>query len=284
MMHRVFITFRKNIVVFLLTLSLFTIDQNLSVTPSYAADTSTTDVTDTSTDDASDTTQKDIRIKYFTKFDGNILVKGKTLRLKTTSTRTNGVQWISKNTKIASVDQTGVVKGKKIGTARICLKKDGQVIDSVLINVTSKKILKVCKTAYKINAGKYSMAKRMKKGYFDCSSIVWRSYANAGIYIGSKSYAPNGNEIYRALKASKKIIKKPKRKHGEYIPFRVGDIILGTDPKNCHPYLIYDIEHWEEGYVVYFCTMYGNHSKEDGGYFEYNVKKSKIGPIGRFFA
>ena len=273
MKHRVLITLKKSIVEFLLTTFIFIIHQNLSVMHSYAADISKIDITDTK--------QKDIRIKYFAKFYGNIIVKGKTLKLKTTSKMTDGIRWMSKNKKIASVNQKGVVKGKKIGSALICLEKDGEVIDSVLINVTSKKILKVCKTAYKINAGEYSMEKRMEKGYFDCSSIVWRSYANAGIYIGSKSYAPDGNGIYSALKASKKIIKKPKRKNGEYIPFRVGDIILGTDSNDCHPYLIYDIDSFGNGCVVYCCTMYGNHSTEDGGYFEYDVKKGKIGPIGR---
>ena len=47
--------------------------------------------------------------------------------------------------------------------------------------------------AYATNAigSPYSTAKRMEEGYYDCSSLVWRSFASAGFTFGLKADATN---------------------------------------------------------------------------------------------
>jgi len=58
------------------------------------------------------------------------------------------------------------------------------------ISVCKKKAYKAVKKAQKALGSGYSQAKRMKKGYYDCSSLVWRSYSPYGITFGDDKWAP----------------------------------------------------------------------------------------------
>ncbi len=117
-----------------------------------------------------------------------LLVKGKTKKLKVTG-YSGKIIWKSSNPKIASVNSKGVVKGKKYGNVIIT----AQIGDHYLgcaVSVTTKKIKNVCKRAtYMGTHWKYSQAKRNEKGYYDCSSLVWKAYnEKAGVNFGSANW------------------------------------------------------------------------------------------------
>ena len=63
------------------------------------------------------------------------------------------------------------------------------------VSVVKKGMTKVVKRAIKIGATcKYSQPRRMQRKYYDCSSLVWRSYKLIGKYIvkpqGKPTLAP----------------------------------------------------------------------------------------------
>jgi len=58
------------------------------------------------------------------------------------------------------------------------------------ISVCKKKAYKALNKAQNAIGSDYSQSKRMKKGYYDCSSLVWRSYSPYGIDFGDESWAP----------------------------------------------------------------------------------------------
>ena len=94
---------------------------------------------------------------------------------------------------IASVTKDGKIKGKKLGTTWMSVDVDGKTF-SVLLVVQKGKMYKVVKyAADQVGVAKYSQEKRMQKGYYDCSSLVWRSYKAAGLNIGKKSWALNSD-------------------------------------------------------------------------------------------
>lgn len=94
---------------------------------------------------------------------------------------------------IASVTKDGKVKGDKIGTTWMNVDVDGKTF-SVLVVVQTGKMYKVVKyAADQIGVAKYSQEKRMQKGYYDCSSLVWRAYKAAGLNIGKTTWALNSN-------------------------------------------------------------------------------------------
>lgn len=58
------------------------------------------------------------------------------------------------------------------------------------VSVCKKKAYKAVKKAQNAIGSAYSQAKRMKKGFYDCSSLVWRSYSPYGVLFGAESWAP----------------------------------------------------------------------------------------------
>lgn len=170
-----------------------------------------------------------------------LIVKKKkgTLKVKGCSTR---VKWISKNKKIATVSSSGKVKGKKIGSTLIYT-KIGNGYLGCAVSVVSKKMKKIINKAYSIKKGKYSQPKRMLKGYYDCSSLVWRSYKKAKIYLGNKYYAPVAADL------AKFFVKKKKRIKGGYskknvanMKLRPGDLFFCEGAKNGRYRGIYHVE------------------------------------------
>lgn len=152
------------------------------------------------------------------------------------------INWISKNKKIATVSSSGKVKGKKIGSTLIYTKLGNSYLGCA-VSVVSKKMKKVINKAYSLKKGKYSQAKRMLKGYYDCSSLVWRSYKKAKIYLGNKYYAPVAADL------AKHFVKKKKRIKGGYskknvanMKLRPGDLFFCEGAKNGRYRGIYHVE------------------------------------------
>lgn len=104
-----------------------------------------------------------------------LLEKGKTKKLKL-SGYSGKISWSSTNPKVASVSNSGVVKGKTIGNAVITAKIGDQRIGCA-VSVTTAALKKVCvRGTYIGTHWTYSQPKRTQNGYYDCSALVWKAY------------------------------------------------------------------------------------------------------------
>lgn len=158
------------------------------------------------------------------------------------------VNWKFTKKKIVSISSKGVVKGKKIGNT-VAYAKFGNSYLGCAISVINKKMNTVIKAAYKIGKGKYSQAKRMKKGYYDCSSLVWRAYKKAKIKLVNKYYAPVAADLAKHyVKKHKKIKGGRSDKNIRKMKLRPGDLYFCRGMKNGRYKGIYHVEMFT-GYV-----------------------------------
>lgn len=169
---------------------------------------------------------------------------------------TEALKWTSKNSKIATVSSSGVVKGKKIGSTLIYTRVGGQYFGCA-VSVVSKKMNTIIKKAYSLKKGKYSQPKRMLKGYYDCSSLVWRSYKKGKVKLVSKVYAPVAADL------AKYYVRKKKRIKGGYsaknvanMKLKPGDLFFCEGAKNGRYRGIYHVE-MLTGYSCPFITLDG---------------------------
>ncbi len=137
-------------------------------------------------------TVTDIKIKSAKAIsDSLVLYKGEKTTLKVKGKKSGtSVKFISRNKKVVSVTSSGKVKAKGYGNTTIDVKVGSGCI-SYPVSVGPKKGVKAARWAVKkAGKAKYSQAKRMKSGYFDCSSLTGRSYATQGLTLGgSKSWS-----------------------------------------------------------------------------------------------
>lgn len=136
-----------------------------------------------------------------------LLVKKKTKQLTITG-YSGPITWASSNPKIATVSADGVVTGKKTGNTVITAKIGDRYLGCV-VSVTSSKIKKVVNRATYIGTHwKYSQPKRTQKGYYDCSSLVWKAYKQYGnLTFGSPYYPGVALSEAKWCKAHKRMIK-----------------------------------------------------------------------------
>ncbi len=137
----------------------------------------------------------------------SLLKKKEAIRLKVTGIEDGmSVTYKSSNSKVASVTKNGKVTAKKNGTAVITVTVDGLELYCT-ITVASGKGVNAVKQGEKVLGSPYSQAKRMEKGYYDCSSFVWRMYKAAGYELaGVKNYAPTAADLAKKLEAQGKAI------------------------------------------------------------------------------
>ena len=85
-------------------------------------------------------------------------------------------EFTSRNESVATVSSDGVVKGVNSGVTYVDV-KIGNIHKSYRIEVYAKGMYKIVNRAmYIVNHWKYSQPKRMRKGYYDCSALVWKGY------------------------------------------------------------------------------------------------------------
>lgn len=121
----------------------------------------------------------------------------------------SNIKWSTSNSNIASVTSSGKVTAKNIGRANIYATVDGNKL-TLKVEIVSKTTYNAVKYANNAVGCSYSQSKRMSKGYYDCGSLVWRAYANAGLYIGGKTdWAPTAasgadtlNDTYKTISYS----------------------------------------------------------------------------------
>ena len=72
-------------------------------------------------------------------------------------------------------DDQLVIYPKKKGITKFYVKIDGKQ-KTYKAEVTSYKAVKAIAKAKKAKGCRYSQPRRMRKGYYDCSSLIWRCY------------------------------------------------------------------------------------------------------------
>lgn len=169
----------------------------------------------------------------------SLLVKGKTTKLKLKNYN-KSIKWKTTNKKVATVSSSGKVRGKKIGTAVIYTIVDRNYVGCA-VSVVKPKMKTIINKAKSLAKGKYSQARRMRKGYYDCSSLVWRAYAKAKKYLGNRYYAPVAAELARKYK-KKKIKGGLKRKTLNKMKYRPGDLLFREGARNGRYRGIYHVE------------------------------------------
>ena len=176
--------------------------------------------------------------------DSLVLARGKTgsLQVSRGKKAVSGVSWRSSNTKVAEVDQDGRITAKKVGNAIITASVNGQKAGCV-VSVTTKKKASAIKLAIKIvKTCKYNQGKRMKDGFYDCSSLVWKAYHNNGCNFGIKEYAPTAADQARYMDTHNKSLGKCTKKRIASLYYRAGDVCYHIGPKNKRYKNIYHTE------------------------------------------
>lgn len=118
-------------------------------------------------------------------------------------------EFTSRNESVATVSSDGVVKGVNSGVTYVDV-KIGNIHKSYRIEVYAKGMYKIVNRAmYIVNHWKYSQPKRMRKGYYDCSALVWKGYKSYKRYnrkLGSGSYAKTAASLFDYLKEKNQIV------------------------------------------------------------------------------
>lgn len=116
--------------------------------------------------------------------------------------------YTSRNTSVATVSPDGTIKGVRSGVTYIDV-KIGEYNFYYRVEVAAKGIKRIIRRAtYIVNNWKYSQKKRMKKGYYDCSALVWKGYKIYKNYhkkLGSKKRALSAGELFDFLYGKNKI-------------------------------------------------------------------------------
>lgn len=162
------------------------------------------------------------------------LYNGSSAKIKLSGSKTYPVKWKSSKSSVASVSGSGttaVVKGKsKTGYATITATVAGKLTITYQVGVAKKAAIQTLLRGEKVAGAKYSQAKRMSSGYYDCSSFVWRMYKQSGVKFGVASgWAPTAaSEAYYAA-SHYKIISWSNYDESKMLP---GDILFYSSKKN----------------------------------------------------
>lgn len=165
--------------------------------------------------------------------DGIVGYKGVTqnIKIKGTDAQKSKITYKSKKKTVAEVDENGVVTAKKTGNTVIVANADGREIE-IPVEIASVKGYKASKKAVSISNTKtqYSQAKRMKKGFYDCSSLIWRIYSKYDVYFGVESgWAPTAADIAKWCNDNGKVLYNKAVPSEKLLP---GDLIFFSYTKN----------------------------------------------------
>lgn len=165
--------------------------------------------------------------------DGIINYKGMTeqIEIEGLDEYRSTVTYKSSKKAVATVDEDGLVEAKKAGNTIITVNADGRKIE-IPVEIASVKGYKASKKAISISNTKthYSQAKRMKKGYYDCSSLVWRIYSQYDVFFGVKSgWAPTAADIAKWCSNNGKVIYNKAVSSEKLLP---GDLVFFSYTKN----------------------------------------------------
>lgn len=167
-----------------------------------------------------------------------LMSKGEQTTLKVKGNKAKA-KFKSSNTKVAKINSKGVLTAKGNGYTTISATADGFTI-KYKVAVSKKAAVKAVRYAIKYYDSKYSQAKRMQKGYYDCSSYVWRSYASDKFYIGgSKNWAPTAADLAKWYAKKGRIKLNGKIQYSKMQP---GDLIFECGADNGRYKGIYHVD------------------------------------------
>lgn len=222
-----------------------------------------------------------VTVKYYQISKDTLTVtKGTKRTLKITGTK-DKVKWSITNNKIASITSKGVVTAKKNGNTTVKASVNGVTLRCYISVANSRAIKAVSKARSAIGA-KYSQAKRMQKGFYDCSSLVWRSYSPYGIKLGSSNWAPTAANEAKWCSSAKKVVSKKgiPLKDRKLLP---GDLIFYSRKSNQNGRYLniyhvaifagYDVSR----YQLNNPTLYGVLIEADGSYVSENFYSDYYG-------
>lgn len=162
-------------------------------------------------------------------------------------------KWRSTRPSVATVSKSGIVRGKNVGNTVIYARFKGLTGTQRIgcaVSVVKKGRTKVLKKAIRIgDTCSYSQPMRMQKGYYDCSSLVWRAYAQIGKYFGLRKYAPTAAEEARWCAAKGRILGEWDYDKIQDMVYRPGDVLFRTGARNGRYLGIYHVEMFA-GYKV----------------------------------
>lgn len=117
------------------------------------------------------------------------------------------ITYKSKKKSVATVNKSGIITGRSAGNTDIIATVDGVSL-TFHVSVASKRALQACKTGYSIiNSSTYSQARRMTRGYYDCSSLVFRAYGcDSSLLGGIPSWAPTAASMASHMASTGKVI------------------------------------------------------------------------------
>lgn len=153
------------------------------------------------------------------------------------------VVWKSSRPSVAKITKKGKLRAKKEGNTVISAKV-GTVKLGCIVSVTTKRKKNAIRKAQRIaRNSKYSQPRRMQKGYYDCSSLVWRAYSTYGYKFGASSYAPTAAGEAAYLAARNRLLKGGfNKKNVENLKIKAGDLMFKTGAKNGRYRGIYHVE------------------------------------------
>ncbi|MBO6107985.1 MAG: hypothetical protein J6P16_01115 [Eubacterium sp.] len=156
------------------------------------------------------------------------------------------IKWRSSRPSVAKVDDDGYVVSGKVGNTIIYALIPGnygmQRIGCA-VSVVKKGYSDVLDTAIRIGRTcSYSQPNRMSKGYYDCSSLVWRAYKKLGKYFGRKKWAPTAAEECRWCAGKKRVLGAWEYENIENMDYLPTDVLFRTGASNGRYLGIYHIE------------------------------------------
>lgn len=132
---------------------------------------------------------------------------------------------------VADVDEEGNIEAKKAGNTVVTVNVDGRKIE-IPVEISSVKGYKASQKAISISNTKthYSQAKRMRKGYYDCSSLIWRIYSKYNVFFGVESgWAPTAADIAKWCSNNDKVLYNKAVPSEKLLP---GDLVFFSYTKN----------------------------------------------------
>ena len=142
------------------------------------------------------------------KFSYASLSPNKTVKIELNGVSSKSrISYRSKKNSVATVSKSGVVTAHGYGTAVIVVTADGNTFN-YQVGVAPKRAVDACNTGYGIMySSTYSQALRMSQGYYDCSSLVFRSYGcDTRLLGGIPSWAPTAASMASYMEKTGKVI------------------------------------------------------------------------------
>ena len=110
---------------------------------------------------------------------------------------------------------------------------------------TVQKAIQIAKTCT------YSQPKRMQEKFYDCSSLVWKSYHKNGVNFGMAYYAPVAADMGKWCAQHKKLVSGGlSQANIQNMKLNPGDVMFETGQKNGRYKGIYHVE-MITGYLFY---------------------------------